>query len=123
MERSAGAIIRNKEGKFLVIKGKTGFWGFPKGHIEADEKIEDTVKREVKEEVGLNIKLSAISKSIEYLMEKGRKRNTLFLAEAKTEKITPNEEVKDYKWLTKEEVMKILSFDDLKELFCEMTKK
>jgi 8-oxo-dGTP pyrophosphatase MutT (NUDIX family) len=123
MHHDAGAIIKNNEGKFLVIKGKTGCWGFPKGHIKRGEKIEAAAKREAREEVGLNVKLSAVSKSIEYPLEKGRKRIQFFLAETNSKTVKPNSEVKDYKWLAKEEVMKILSFDDLKELFCEITKK
>lgn len=50
-------IIQNNQ--LLLIKrgiepGK-GHWAFPGGHIDFDEKVEDAVVREVKEETGLDV--------------------------------------------------------------------
>lgn len=39
----------------LVVKHAAGHWGFPKGHKEPGEKTLDTVKRELKEETGLEV--------------------------------------------------------------------
>ena len=57
-----GAIILNKQGKFLLIKrgsksqNEVGLWGFPGGAMDFGETISDTIKREVKEELGIKIK-------------------------------------------------------------------
>lgn len=58
MSKVAGAIIKNKEGKILLIdRKKFPFgWAGPAGHIDKDESPEETLTREVKEEVNLNIK-------------------------------------------------------------------
>jgi 8-oxo-dGTP pyrophosphatase MutT (NUDIX family) len=39
----------------LIIQHAAGHWGFPKGHKEPGEKTLDTVKRELKEETGLEV--------------------------------------------------------------------
>lgn len=57
-----GAVIFNKEGKFLLLKrgpkaqNEVGCWGFPGGAMEFGETIEETIKREVKEELDVAIK-------------------------------------------------------------------
>ena len=55
-ERSAGVVLFNRaEGlQFLVLKYPSGHWDFVKGNIEQGEKEEETVKRELFEETGIN---------------------------------------------------------------------
>ena len=58
-----GALIINENNETLLVRrtGKTrnqaGFWSKPGGGVEFGEKIEDAVKREVKEELGIDIEL------------------------------------------------------------------
>src|SRR3990172_9298603 len=55
-EISAGIIIyhKTKEGlKFLLLYHGGGYWNFPKGKIEAEEKSFQAAIREIKEETGL----------------------------------------------------------------------
>ena len=48
-----------KDGKFLLLRRKAshgeGTWSLPGGHMEFGESFEDTSKREVREETGLEI--------------------------------------------------------------------
>jgi 8-oxo-dGTP diphosphatase len=59
--KTATAIITNPQNKILLIKRLTppfiGFWALPGGRSEANEKPEQTVVREVKEETGLNVQV------------------------------------------------------------------
>jgi ADP-ribose pyrophosphatase YjhB (NUDIX family) len=59
--KTATAIITELPNKILLIKRSTppfvGFWALPGGRSEADEKPEQTVVREVKEETGLNVQV------------------------------------------------------------------
>jgi ADP-ribose pyrophosphatase len=58
-----GALIINDNNEVLLLKRTTqtrneaGFWSKPGGGVELGEKIEDAVKREIKEELGVEIEL------------------------------------------------------------------
>jgi len=53
---SARAVIRDCDGRILFIRRRdNGLWGMPAGSQELDESILDCLKREVKEESGLDV--------------------------------------------------------------------
>jgi 8-oxo-dGTP diphosphatase len=54
---SAGAVVLNDEGKILLIRGPCRGWEQPGGQVELGESIEEAVKREVKEETGIDIEI------------------------------------------------------------------
>lgn len=61
---AARAIIRDKDERILFVQRKdNGKWVMPAGSIELEESILDCVKREVKEETGLDV-ISATSMAI-----------------------------------------------------------
>lgn len=56
------AVIRNKQGKILIDrrlnKGDMGgLWEFPGGKIEPQETVKDCIRREVKEELDIEIEV------------------------------------------------------------------
>lgn len=59
LEKSCGAVVYRHYGdtvEYLTVKSKAfGHWGFPKGHVEEGESEQESAKREVLEETGLNI--------------------------------------------------------------------
>ena len=57
---AGGGLVRNREGKYLMIFRK-GFWDLPKGKQEEGETIEECAIREVEEETGLTgLKISGL---------------------------------------------------------------
>ena len=59
-EYSAGAVvftIVDDNIKYVIIKSRQGYFGFPKGHIERGEDEKTAALREVLEEVGLRVTL------------------------------------------------------------------
>src|SRR5262245_17791774 len=55
---TAGAIIFNDAGQVLLLKHRFragSGWGIPGGFIEVDEQPIDAVRRELREEIGLEI--------------------------------------------------------------------
>lgn len=45
-------ILKNKDGKVLILKHNTGKWLLPGGKINKGENWTDSLKRELKEETG-----------------------------------------------------------------------
>ena len=55
-EKSVGGVVyRVENGKilYLLLQYRSWQWDFPKGHVEENESEEETLRREIKEETGL----------------------------------------------------------------------
>ena len=115
-------IIQNKD-KFLIVKRKEkesihgGLWVFPGGKVEENEDIFTALKREIKEEVGLDI--SNERKQIsEYEYERPDGEITVgvcFLVKTSNDKITLSDELEDFAWVNKEEFKKYKHIKELDE--------
>lgn len=55
----AKALISNDDGKLLLLKRPSGIWDLPGGRIQRGETLEQTLRREILEETGLEL-LSSI---------------------------------------------------------------
>ncbi|WP_454190934.1 NUDIX domain-containing protein [Paenibacillus sp. Marseille-Q7038] len=49
-------LILNKTGEILLVRYQDNTWGVPGGLMELGESVEECAKREVEEEIGLQIK-------------------------------------------------------------------
>lgn len=58
-----GALIINDKNETILVKrtskskNEAGFWSKPGGTVEFSEGVEDAVRREIKEEIGIDIEL------------------------------------------------------------------
>ena len=124
MEKSCGAIIFN-EGKVLVVKQTSGFYGFPKGHVEIGETEKETAIRETKEETGLDIKIISNKRYTQsYIVKENVHKDVVFFI-AKLENNNEKrqvEEIEEILWIDINEVENILTYDSLKELWKEVKK-
>ena len=122
---SAGIVIfrRTEEGiKFLFFYRGRGYWNFPKGKIEGQEKIEETAFREVEEETGLKRKDLKILPNFKvydrYFFVQGKDKISklviFFLAETNESNIKVSSEHDGYGWFTFREIMKILKHKNTK---------
>lgn len=56
-----GVFVLDKEGRVLLEQRKDcGLWCFPGGMIEAGEEIKETAVREVREETGLDVRVTGL---------------------------------------------------------------
>lgn len=119
-EKSCGCIII-KDNKVLLVceKRRNNFWGFPKGHIEHDETEVETARREVQEEVGLNVEIDESKRyEIKYIVDDRIEKTAVFyVAKATSEEITKQEvEIADVKWCEFYEALDLLTYENTKEV-------
>ena len=137
-EKSAGAIIYRREDNkiyYLLLHYPSGHWEFPKGHIEEGESEEETVKREITEETGINdIRIiPGYKKYIKYFFRQGyglkgeakKKAPWIFklvvfhIAETQTKEIKISSEHTGAIWLPIDEAIKKTTFKNSKMLLKE----
>ncbi len=124
-ERSAGAVLfygNNPSREYLILHYPSGHWDFPKGNIEPDETIPQTVRREVKEETGIGeIDMrDGFEKKIEYYYRRDgqmvHKVVTFLLAESKVRDVKISFEHEGYTWLHYPEAIARLTFKNAKTI-------
>ena len=125
-ERSCGAVVFrkiNEDYRYLLIRNRrSSNWSFPKGHVEAGESQEDTAMREVLEETGLHINIipGFISKSQSSIQNKIQKTVQLYVATTNdTQTRIQAEEIEDYIWLTYENALRSLKFENDKTILTD----
>ena len=124
-EKSCGCIIIKDNKVLLVYEKRREFWGFPKGHVEEGETEVETAKREVKEEVNLDVEIEEDKKyEFGYVVDNRiEKTCVLFLAHPKTYNIKNQDtEIEHSKWYNIEEALKILPFEDQRKALEKVTK-
>lgn len=105
----ADAFIK-MDNKYLAIKRRAmeaGTWETPGGRVEFGERIEDALKREIKEEVGVDIKINKIlgwGEGLDCQHKDGfiAHRFVLYFdCEIVSGELRyDNEEISEYKWVT-----------------------
>lgn len=130
-EPTVGAFILNGQGKLLLVqshKWKDGLWHVPGGHIEWGESIEDAVKREVKEEVGLDVQDIEVFHLWEAIFPKSfsRKKHFLFiecLCRSTYPRVIPDtDEIQNAQWFSFHETEK-LGLEDFTKKSIALLKK
>ncbi len=105
------AIIRNDEGKVLVVRrgpgmGNAGKWEFPGGKVKSGESQEDCIIREIHEELGIDIILSGVLEPVEH--DYGDKFIKLypFICDTLATRLFLTEH-DDHRWLVPEELLDV----------------
>ena len=80
------AFITDSQGRVLVVKEKQDFWSLPGGGLDHGESPQDCIKREIKEEIGLdNVTVGAIAYSTTVYLDQRDMWMTWIVYKAKTE--------------------------------------
>ena len=125
VEKLGGAVVyaQHSDGQFRLafVHDIFGHWTLSKGHIEVGESPEAGTKREVKEEISLDIIIKEAIGDNEYVASdpakgKIRKRVTYYLAEAKNcdqLHLNKNQGLDDARWFPLESVSELKMYDDI----------
>jgi 8-oxo-dGTP pyrophosphatase MutT (NUDIX family) len=115
METVQQALIFNQKDQFLVLKYSNKYgpktknkWTYPSGRLEQNEGYEDALKREVKEETGIDIDIVyQFFSSILVTVDDDKVLNVAFLCRPKGNKIKLCDEHTDYKWVSVKDLKKM----------------
>ena len=117
-EKSCGAVIflrrKNDAPLFLLETMQAGHVAMCKGHVEGNETEQETAAREIREETDLTVRfLPDFRETDEYSPYPDCvKQVVYFLAEADTDRVTPQEcEVRSIAWCPYEEALSALTYE------------
>ncbi len=119
-----GVIIVNEKNQIMLVKRKSepkkGYWDLPGGFIEPGESFEESVKREIKEELGIEIEMTKLVGIYnDYYLYEGVNIPTFGVvveAKIKSGELSINDDITDYQFFNKAEVLQQeLAFDSLRK--------
>lgn len=105
---SCAALVTNSEGKILLVKSPWRGWEYPGGLIEPGETFEQCLRREVREEAGVEIEITGfvgICKNVEKDIV-----NIDFTARYVSGELTTSDESTEVIWATPEEAVGLITF-------------
>jgi 8-oxo-dGTP diphosphatase len=119
---AAGGVVLNPEGEVAVVyRPKYDDWTLPKGKLEPGETWEQAAVREVQEETGFVCDLGDELGSVSYTDRHGRPKVVRYWRMTTCEgEFTPNNEVSELRWLSREEAGRQLSFDRDREVLARL---
>ncbi|MCC7574047.1 NUDIX hydrolase [Candidatus Woesearchaeota archaeon] len=125
MKTTTNAFIFHKNKLLLILHKKANIWMHPGGHVEENETITKAIHREIKEETNLDIKILNKEKEPDkpFMIWTHKKNNEEiqrieYIAEPTNPKEIKiqEEEILNYKWITKKELQEIKTIPRIKEL-------
>jgi ADP-ribose pyrophosphatase YjhB (NUDIX family) len=121
---SVGGLIENNEGKILMLLSPDRGWEIPGGQVEEGESLTDALKREVKEETGMDIEvgnLKAVYSNITKRVQPdginsiGSIVNFGFTGKAISGELTTSEESLEVAWVDREKVLDLIGKDFMRD--------
>ena len=124
-----GAVII-ENGRILLVKRANepnkGKWSVPGGLVRVGESLIDALKREIKEEVGVEIEVDDVACVSEEIFRNGEVRFHYviidFFARIVDGDVRPGSDAQEIKWVPINEVDKIEAVDFVKELVDSISK-
>ena len=115
---SVAALVTNEKGEVLLVNSPWRGWEYPGGLIEPGESFEAALKREVREESGVEIEITGfvgICKNVERNIV-----NIDFTARYTGGALATSEESTEVGWFTYEEAMEMITFPLTKKRLANM---
>ncbi|MDA4135244.1 MAG: NUDIX domain-containing protein [Thaumarchaeota archaeon] len=121
----AGGLI-HKDGAILLIKRKfepnKGRWSLPGGLVEVGEDPAEAARREVREELGVEVEMEGLFQVANELIrdDAGKVRFHFvlidYLMTLRSDRITLNEESEEYRWFNAGDVERLNTSDNTKNV-------
>lgn len=126
---TTGAVLTNEKGEILLVKRKVdpgkGLWDIPGGFVDLNENLEDSLNRELREELGINSReLKYLGSKVDIYKYSNRYQQTLgTIFEGKLssdESLNASDDISGYEFFTKDNFpIDKIAFKSLEEFFRE----
>lgn len=118
-EKSCGAIVYRKfhgNTEILLIRHiKSGYWSFPKGHVEGNETEAETAVREIKEETNIDVLIdTGFRETVSFSPRRDTNKTVVyFVAKALNSDTKPQaEEISEIRWVEIGQAISHLTYDN-----------
>ena len=118
-EKSCGAIVYRRfhgNTEILLIRHiKSGYWSFPKGHVENGETEVETATREIKEETNIDVLIdSGFRETVSFSPRRDTSKTVVyFVAKALNNDTKPQlEEISEIRWVEIGQAASHLTYDN-----------
>ena len=106
MAQKVVAGLIKKGDKFLLVrrplnKKRGGLWEFPGGKVEKGETLEEAIKRELKEELDIEVRVKGVLSEVKYNYPEGEIE--LYLLEVESNEEPELKEAIEKRWVSVEE--------------------
>ena len=121
---AVGGLIENDEGKILMVKSTDRGWEVPGGQVEVGETLTDALKREIKEETGIDIEvgdLRAVHSNIAKRVQPdgvspiGSIISFGFTGKAVSGELTTSDESLEVNWFDRETILDVINEDFMRD--------
>ena len=119
-EKSCGAVVYRKyhgNTEILLVKHvKSGYWSFPKGHVEEGETEAQTASREIMEETGIDVFIdTGFRETVTYSLRRDIKKTVVYFVARikKNQSLVPQcSEISELRWVSAEKAASFLAFEN-----------
>jgi 8-oxo-dGTP pyrophosphatase MutT (NUDIX family) len=119
LTHAGGAVVRRQARKdfILLVRAKPAphHWVLPKGHIERGERPEQTARREVREEAGVDADPVCYLGAIEFESPKGEHVRTGYFLMRFRREVTPHEE-REICWHQVADALQMVEFSNTRDI-------
>ncbi len=115
---SVKAIIHNDEGKFLLVKEENWLWQLPWWWVDYGENLQECLKREIREEMGLEVTFIADVPSYFYTstnLKWWNIANALYETKVRNFEFMPSKECIEIWFFTFEEAKTLKTWPNIQE--------